>query len=168
MCYIEPKDSEMAQAHKKLWKEYKKLMQDIIQDPTNDKFVDGTITYDEVSKSITKAQNGKSAGPDGIVYEILIKLFQKILSLTWLQFLTVLIPMECARKYGIMLSLHLCTKKVIASTQKTFAQLYCEVQLQKIMRLPFSHELDMSLNGDGTHHQLINLTSGTTSNVCPL
>jgi hypothetical protein len=41
MCYIEPKDSEMARAHKKLWKEYKKLMQKIIQDPTNDKFLMG-------------------------------------------------------------------------------------------------------------------------------
>ena len=46
-------------------------MGEIIQDPTNDDFVDGTITYDEVLKSIKKAQNGKSAGPDGIVYEML-------------------------------------------------------------------------------------------------
>ena len=81
MCYIEPQDSEMARTHEKLWKEYKKLMQNIIQDPKNDKFVDGTITYDEVSKAIRKAQNGKSAGPDGIVYEML-KALPKILSLT--------------------------------------------------------------------------------------
>ena len=71
MCYIEPKDTEMARTHKKLWKEYKKLMETIIRDPTNNKFVDGTITYDEVSKAIKNAQNGNSAGPDGIVYETL-------------------------------------------------------------------------------------------------
>lgn len=73
MCFIKPQDSGMAQAHKKLWKEYKILMANIVKDPTNDTstFVDGTITYDEVSKSIKKAQNGKSAGPDEIIYEML-------------------------------------------------------------------------------------------------
>ena len=53
-------------------------MKEIIRDPTNDEFVDGTITYDKVLKSIKKAQNGKSAGPDGIVYEML-KAFPKII-----------------------------------------------------------------------------------------
>ena len=88
-------------------------MKEIIRDPTNDEFVDGTITYNEVLKSIKTAQNGKSAGPDGIVYEML-KDLPKILSPTWLQCLTLLISTECARKYGIMRSLHLCTKTAIA------------------------------------------------------
>ena len=71
-------------------------MGEIIRDPTNDEFVVGTTTYDEVLKSIKKAQNGKSAGSDGIVYEML-KALPKMLSLTWSQCSTLRIPMEYAR-----------------------------------------------------------------------
>jgi hypothetical protein len=164
MCYIEPKDSEMARAHKKLWKEYKKLMQNIIQDPTNDKFVDGTITYDEVSKSITKAQKGKSAGPDGIVYEMLQTLPKNTLTDMIKMFNFAHTNGICPEiwHHAIIAPLY---KKGDCLNPKKFVQLYYEVQLQKSMRSPFSQEFDMSLNGVGAHHQLTNQMSGKTLNM---
>ena len=139
-------------------------MKEIVRDPTNNDFVDGTITYKEVLKSIKAAQNGKSAGSDGILYVMLKALPKKTLTDKVAMFNFAHTHGVCPEIWHHAVIAHLY-KKVIASTQTTPAQLFFEVQLQKFMRLPFSHELDMSSNGDGTHHRLINLTSDTTLNA---
>ena len=55
------------------------MIKEIINNPINDDFVDAEIHNDEVKQSIQSAQNGKSAGPDGIVYEMLKALPENIL-----------------------------------------------------------------------------------------
>jgi hypothetical protein len=79
MCYIKPINKEMANAHKTLWREYKIIIKEITNKPKKYDFVDADINNDEVKASVQSAQNGKSAGPDDIVYEMLTALPENLL-----------------------------------------------------------------------------------------
>ena len=142
-------------------------MAEISRDPTNDGFVDGIITYDEVLKSINMAQNGKSAGPDGIVYEMLKALPENVLTDMVAMFNFAHTHGVCPEiwYHAIIAPLY---KKGGCLNPKNFRPIVLRSTIAKIYGITLLTRVRHIISGDGSHHQLITLTYGTTSSAHPL